>query len=177
MLIIIFYQVSNSFPPPEKKRRQARAKAHYKNYVAQRRREAWRNYQSYLQQQQRLARQQHVRRIAGQVRQVFFEAFPEFQSASNRGAFIRGLVLELVSRLYQGHSGLSPEYQNKLDELIQDASAAFEIRQTLMRWYREQQENIRVDFEAGNITQEDMDDELEQLTSIYNDAMQSIIFS
>lgn len=185
VVVIIFFIIFIKSPPPQKplelvrlkKLRQEIAKTHYKEFIILKRESAIKNYENYLSYQQRRARQQKVRRTGRQARQIFGEAFPEFQNPANRGAFIRGIVLELVRRLYQGHSGLSREYQNKLDELIQDASAAFTIRQELMRWHRAQQEKIRADFEAGNISQEARDDELEQLTSIYNDAMQNIIFS
>ena len=169
ILSIIFYQASISFPSPKKKRRQEKAKVNYKYYVSKRRREAWRTYQSYLQQQQRLARQQYVKRIAGQARQLFGEAFPEFQSASNRGAFIRALVLELVGHIYQGHGGLSPEWQNRVRQETNSASGKFEIKRALSEWYLNKKQEIESQY-----TGEEKDIYLQHLEEIYEEAKMTL---
>lgn len=176
ILSIIFYQVSIAFPSLEKKRRQARAKAHYKNYVAQRRREAWRNYQSHLRHQQRLARQQNVRRIGRQAHRLFNEAFPEMADPQQRGTIVRALVLHLLQSVLTG-KGLSTQWHKQMQEFVQDVDGVFAMKQELKRWYKQRQAEISQNFESGDINEEELEEDLAELKNIYDDAMQKITFS
>lgn len=179
--IIMFGKSPPVQKPPQlvvqKKFPQAKAKLHFKEYIVMKRQSAVANYENYLKYQQRLTRQQNVRRLGRQAHQLFNEGFPEFQNPVNRGVFIRALVLELVSRLYQGHSGLSPEWQRQMNEFINDVNGVFVMKQELNRWYREQQADLQARFEAGEMSQEELADDLEELKNIYSDASQRITFN
>ena len=182
VVVIIFFIIFIKSPPPQKpsqpevqkKLRQAKAKTNYKEFVALKRQSAIKNYENYLSYQQRLGRQQKVRRIGRQARQVFGEAFPEFESPTDRGAFIRGIVLELVSRIYQGQSGLSPEWQKKYDEVRRNTQGNYACRQQAAAWFYEQKKDIEVRLAAGEISQEHYEDELEQLQQIYDELLQEL---
>lgn len=158
------------------KERTRKALSNYKVYIAQRRKAALRNYETEQRKQRQLIRQRQGRRLMHNISSLLQDAFPEMADPQQRGTIVRALVLHLLQSVLTG-KGLSTQWDKQMHEFVNDVDGVFAMKQELKRWYKKRQAEISQNFESGQINEEEMESELEELATLYQDALQEIQFS